>query len=205
MRRFATVTALMALASILVTTSAVGQKPGSGGIQPLCVTGCGSNPPWVVWAAPTGATVYTSTPYVEIHFCKNSFALDPTNYQVKLNGVDRTSSFANWTWGDPGGLCGGTPSNNAYVSSSSVTFSVGANTLYAKTCDTQDTPLCGSNSRTIYFGAPIASMASYNRDILDYARCANACFAATYAQGTVPYLSTNTPRNVVLNYNGDQV
>jgi RHS repeat-associated protein len=37
------------------------------------------------------------------------------------------------------------------------------------------------------------------------ARCAAACFAATYAQSTVPYFSMDTPRNVTLVYNGDRL
>ncbi len=39
----------------------------------------------------------------------------------------------------------------------------------------------------------------------DYSRCALGCFAATYAQSTVPYFSLGAPRNVTLVYNGDRL
>ncbi len=47
------------------------------------------------------------------------------------------------------------------------------------------------------------SLAPYNSLLRDYGRCAMACFAATYAQGTVPFFSLDTPRNVTLTYNSD--
>ena len=39
----------------------------------------------------------------------------------------------------------------------------------------------------------------------DKARCAMTCFAAVYAQGTVPYYSLGTARNVTLVYHGDRL
>jgi hypothetical protein len=39
----------------------------------------------------------------------------------------------------------------------------------------------------------------------DLARCAASCFAATYAQSTVPYFSLDTPHSVTLAYHGDRV
>jgi RHS repeat-associated protein len=36
-------------------------------------------------------------------------------------------------------------------------------------------------------------------------RCAVNCFAATYSQSTIPYLSLDVPRSVTLHYDGDQV
>jgi RHS repeat-associated protein len=57
----------------------------------------------------------------------------------------------------------------------------------------------------ITVGAPLVDATPYNPAKQDYARCAERCFAATYAQGTVPYVSLDAPRNVVLVYNGDRV
>jgi RHS repeat-associated protein len=54
-------------------------------------------------------------------------------------------------------------------------------------------------------GAPIVDLTPYNFDNQDYGRCAQACFAATYAQATVPYYSMDVARNVQLVYNGDRV
>ena len=45
----------------------------------------------------------------------------------------------------------------------------------------------------------------YGHFMQDMARCAASCFAATYAQSTVPYFSLDTPRNVTLVYHGDRV
>ncbi len=45
----------------------------------------------------------------------------------------------------------------------------------------------------------------FNQDNQDVGRCAAACFAATYAQGTVPYFSLDAPRNATLAYNSDRV
>jgi RHS repeat-associated protein len=90
--------------------------------------------------------------------------------------------------------------------STSLTLSLGWNTLYAYICNSPSP--CNEQTIGVYYmagRAPIVSLAPHSPDIADYARCANACFAATYAQGTVPYYSMNTPRSVTLAYNGDQV
>ena len=54
-------------------------------------------------------------------------------------------------------------------------------------------------------GTPVVDVSPYNFDKQDYSRCASACFAATYAQSTVPYFSMDAPRSVTLAYNGDRV
>lgn len=54
-------------------------------------------------------------------------------------------------------------------------------------------------------GPPVVDVSPYNFDKQDYSRCAHACFAATYAQSTVPYFSLDAPRSVTLAYNGDRV
>jgi RHS repeat-associated protein len=54
-------------------------------------------------------------------------------------------------------------------------------------------------------GAPIVDVTPYNFDKQDYGRCAFACFAAVYAQSTVPYFSLDASRGVTLVYNGDRV
>jgi YD repeat-containing protein len=60
-------------------------------------------------------------------------------------------------------------------------------------------------SYVITVGAPMVDVTPYNFDNQDYGRCANACFAATHAQSTVPYFSLGAPRNVTLLYNGDRL
>ncbi|MGH6690195.1 MAG: hypothetical protein ACREF4_05895, partial [Gammaproteobacteria bacterium] len=53
-------------------------------------------------------------------------------------------------------------------------------------------------------GAPLVDATPWHPTLQSYARCAQSCFAATYAQGTVPYVSLDAPRNVTLVYNGDR-
>ena len=54
-------------------------------------------------------------------------------------------------------------------------------------------------------GAPLVDITPFNFETQQYGRCAASCFAAVQAQGTVPYFSLDTPRNVTLVYNGDRV
>lgn len=54
-------------------------------------------------------------------------------------------------------------------------------------------------------GAPRMSALPYLDAKQDYGRCAASCFAAVYAQSTVPYTSLDTPRNVTLVYREDRV
>ncbi len=61
-----------------------------------------------------------------------------------------------------------------------------------------------SGSYGITAGAPLVDATPWHPALQSYARCAQSCFAATYAQGTVPYVSLDAPRNVSLVYNGDR-
>ncbi|MGH7570134.1 MAG: hypothetical protein ACREL9_14380 [Gemmatimonadales bacterium] len=64
----------------------------------------------------------------------------------------------------------------------------------------------GSYSVTAIAGAlPIVDLTPHNYDAQNMARCAASCFAATYAQSTVPYFSLGVPRSVTLAYHGDRV
>ena len=54
-------------------------------------------------------------------------------------------------------------------------------------------------------GVPHLSALPYLEAKQDLARCAVSCFAATYAQSTVPYIALDAPRNVTLVYHGDRV
>lgn len=54
-------------------------------------------------------------------------------------------------------------------------------------------------------GAPIVDASpQYGHRAQSVSRCAANCFAATYAQSTVPYVSLDSPRNLTLSYNGDR-
>ncbi len=52
---------------------------------------------------------------------------------------------------------------------------------------------------------PEVDITPYNHETQQMGRCAASCFAVTHAQGTVPYVSHDTPRNVTLVYHGDRV
>ncbi len=54
-------------------------------------------------------------------------------------------------------------------------------------------------------GAPKMSVLPYLEAKQDLSRCAASCFAATYAQSTVPYFSLDAVRSVTLVYRGDRV
>jgi len=55
-------------------------------------------------------------------------------------------------------------------------------------------------------GAPIIDATPmYGHFSQDMARCAASCFAAAYAQSTVPYFSLDTPHSATLVYHGDRV
>lgn len=57
---------------------------------------------------------------------------------------------------------------------------------------------------TLPAGAPRVDASVYNPGDQDYTACAVSCFAAVYAQSTVPYVSLDAPRNVTLVYNSDR-
>lgn len=52
---------------------------------------------------------------------------------------------------------------------------------------------------------PVVSVAFNTFDNQSATLCANACFAATYAQSTVPYFTLDQPRSVTLAYHGDRL
>jgi RHS repeat-associated protein len=51
---------------------------------------------------------------------------------------------------------------------------------------------------------PSLDLTLYHPRRVDYGTCLHACFAATYAQSTTPYVSLDTPRAVTLVYNADR-
>ncbi|MBL8989428.1 MAG: RHS repeat protein [Gemmatimonadetes bacterium] len=58
---------------------------------------------------------------------------------------------------------------------------------------------------TLPGGAPRINAVPYLEAKQEYGRCAASCFAATYAQTTIPYFSLDRPRNLTLVYHGDRV
>ncbi len=170
-----------------------------------CYEDCGGGGPDEI--APTiyltgdPLTVTVPTPTLTMNWCDNASLASSTRW-VTVNGVDRTSAFSDWQSGV--GICDEIV--RARSVSTPITLTAGNNTVVAGTCDNADN--CTTQTFTVFYNnqpAPMLSLAPYSPDLLDYGRCAMACFAATYAQSTVPYFSLDTPRNVTLVYNGDRV
>ena len=63
----------------------------------------------------------------------------------------------------------------------------------------------GSYNVPVFITAPTVSTTPYNYDHQVLSRCEASCFAATYAQSTVPYFTFDAPRNVTLVYHGDRM
>lgn len=190
--------ALLCFAS---TLSAQQQLP-PGGEQPMGPP-CPECPqaPWSIMTQPQDLIVYTATPYIEIRWCDEDGTLDGGTRSITVNGVDRTSSFSYES--ASGGSCTGHQMKSV---SNSVTLPLGESLIWASICDDDD--MCGNSLWQLERLAgplPIVSLAPYSSDLQDYGRCAASCFAAVYAQSTIPYFSLDTPRNVTLVHNSDRV
>jgi len=90
------------------------------------------------------------------------------------------------------------------VASYSAAAGSGQLTVTATSTDEMSGGLSDQGSYVITVGAPLVDATPWHPGLQSYARCAQSCFAATYAQGTVPYVSLDAPRNVTLVYNGDR-
>jgi hypothetical protein len=165
--------------------------------QPECGEGCGgeNNPPGAFVIEPWSLEVFGPTATLVIGWC-DDHGLDSTSRWVKINGVAQTTTYERSSYQ---GTCGAERKSTI----ASAAFNLGENTVEAHICDSDE--VCATQQWTIvrHVGPrPIVSLAPYSADLQDFGRCAAACFAATYAQSTVPYLSLDTPRNVTLVYNG---
>lgn len=142
-------------------------------------------------------------PTITIRWCEEEVALDGATRMIRVNGLKKTAYFS-YTSGSPSGGC----QYKAFSTTSSVALVVGSNTIQASICNVSAvcTTVTFTVQRTGTGGLPpILSVYPYAADLQDYGRCAAACFAATYAQSTVPYFSLDAARNVTLAYNSDRV
>ncbi|MBI4501464.1 MAG: hypothetical protein HY700_09915 [Gemmatimonadetes bacterium] len=144
---------------------------------------------------------------------QNSYS-NPVTFTVTNNsGSSRNYTFtcAIWQWvnsctppGTVSGLANGASTNvTAYYNVGSGNGSV---TLVATESGTGAIDDGLYNVTTSWVAPQVVTtgpMDSYVKQ--DMSRCNMSCYAATYSQSTVPYLSLNTPRNVTLVYHGDRV
>jgi RHS repeat-associated protein len=200
------VLALGLLTSATVTARAQVVRPPSGGVTTMMQGGGGSTfTPWTLWSDPSGPwpTTMDQYPLIRFYWCDDD-SLDPTTRWIKVNGVLRTSSF-DYSTEDPSGSCAARASSQT----TSVALNVGSNLVEMYICDDDEMgPYCWYAMQYVTRLAgpvPVVSLAPYSGAVQDMARCAFDCFAATYAQSTVPYYSMDTPRNVTLVYHGDRV
>jgi len=204
MRRLVIVSALVSLTLATFTPDASAQQTPSqpGGQQPLCVEGCGGGPDEIaptIYLTGDPLTVTVSAPTLTMNWCDNASLASSTRW-VTVNGVDQTAAFSDWQSGV--GICDDVV--RARSVSTPISLNAGNNTVVAGICDNAGN--CGSQTFTVYYNnhpTPMLSLAPHSPDLLDHARCAMACFAATHAQSTVPYFTLDTPRSVTLAYNSD--
>lgn len=167
---------------------------GGAGPQPL-----GPLPPYCVTVTPDGL----AGPNRAVNSSGHSETFWVTNIGTNADTYTMTC------WGTSGITCTGVnPASLALAGGTQATVSVSYNVGAAGSGQLW-VRAAGSASDTghyvITIGAPVVDASPYNWAKQDYGRCAEACFAATYAQGTVPYVSRDAPRNVVLVYNGDRL
>jgi len=120
---------------------------------------------------------------------------DTSTFTFTVNGVDRRSYF--------------TITADSAIATSLPLTDLATNTLVAtiQGLDEFGSPLTHTDTRQTYVDSkplPAVYSTQINYDDQDVARCAVDCFAATYAQSTVPYFTMDAPRNVTLVYNGDR-
>ncbi len=208
---------LVALVTLLVTVVVAGTLPvvaqqvpsqptnPNGPVQQAlpCYEDCGGGGPDelapTIYLTGDPLTVTVPAPVLTMNWCDNASLASSTRW-VTVNGVDQTSAFSDWQSGV--GICDEIV--RARSVSTPITLNAGNNTVVAGICDNADN--CTTQTFTVAYNnqpAPILSLAPHSPDLLDYARCAMACFATTHAQSTVPYFTLNTPRSATLIFNSD--
>ena len=171
---------------------------GDGGFYTITVLTMG------VAVTPDGQVTATRTSHTGGHSV--SFTVSNTGTGADTYALTCTSTGSVGCGGvtPPSVNLGGSGSTNVTVTYSAGNVGTGVLTLTAAGIGVND---AGSYSVPVAApaGAPVVDATAYAFDLQNYARCAQACFAATYAQSTVPYVSLDAPRTVTLVYNGDRV
>jgi len=200
MRRIVVAAGLVALTALVFTAPIVAQS--HGGVQPLC-SGCGYGASPVSVTGPTGPdTVPGDGALDSIAFTvKNTGSTNTDTYFLTASCVTITCQLAKFHNPNPSSLYLGHGTwATAWVKFyHPTTASSGSVSLTA--ADTFD--FRGNGTATIVARGgppPVVSLAPYNSTGRDFGRCAASCFFTTYVQGTVPYFSLDTPRNVTLVY-----
>lgn len=160
------------------TTSSVSLTLGTNSVEAhICDNSgnCDTDTYWITRrdaTAPTAnllsaTTVSTEFPTIQLEWCDNE-SLNAASRWIKVNGVDRTSSFDYVTTG--GTSCGAI---RATSTTNSVSLAGGSNTVEASICDNWSNCITPPRSFTITraTNAPIVTLVNHNRDNQDRALC----------------------------------
>src|SRR4051812_3287651 len=170
--------------TVFVATEIAAQQP-KGQVGPLCQTGCFT---YSVRVTPDNGGGAAGPAYT-------------TGHSVSFTVVNRGNTYDTYSIS-----CSGTNATCTGTSLSSVTLDPGMDVdvdAYFTNGDpgsetirlTASSDHHATDDGTFILtvgppvGAPLVDLTPYNFDNQDYGRCAQACFAATYAQSTVPYFS----------------
>ncbi len=119
---------------------------------------------------PTG-DVYVSAPTIKIGWCDNN-SLNAASRWIKVNGIDRTSSFDYVAGSEPADCTARATSTTA-----SVALNIGSNTVQAHICDDSGTctnPDATFNIKRLDANAAVVTLINHNRDNQDRSLCLNA-------------------------------
>jgi len=175
------------------------QIPQSGGgIQPLCVTGCGGGVDYEVQVTPDGQALTSPAfgTYTQTFDVLNSGNLDDS-YSLTCGGTGLTCTGVS-----PASLTL-THGQSATVTVTYTTGSAGVGNL-SMTADSPTSDVGNSGNYDVTMtgaGAPVLSLAPYNPMVRSGGVCAASCFDFVYSRGTPSYTSLNTARAFSLVYN----
>ncbi|MGH9894145.1 MAG: hypothetical protein ACREA0_19620, partial [bacterium] len=117
--------------------------------------------------APTAA-VYVASPTIKIGWCDNN-SLNGSSRSIKVNGVDRTSSFDYVTGSEPADC-----TVRATSTTSSVSLSIGSNVVAASICDNAGNCISPATAFTVTrldASAPVVALLNHNRDNVERSLC----------------------------------
>lgn len=189
-------TAVLLTAALCVVSAAIPSTLGAQECDPNQVfPPCDVTPPEVTITPATG-TFGGATKTITIEWC-DEFSLRGGDQWITLNGASVTASF-NYVPGNRSGC-------TAFATSTgTVPLTLGPNTLQAGITDDAFNEGTGSASYTLNNGYITIDGSFNNNENQRLAACEASCFAAVYAQSTVPYVSMDAPQGVTLIYHGDR-
>ena len=216
MRRLASL-ALGLLLGLFLVSDLCAQvvRPPRGGVttQAQGGGGGGTHTPWTEWSLPYGTT-YDQYPLLRFYWCDDA-SLAPDTRWIKVNGVDRTSSF-DYSTEDPSGSCEARASSQT----TAVPLNLGYNLIETYICDEDDLgPYCGYTMWNVTRlaappqAAPIVTRHNFNGDNQDRSLCLTvgagqaaglSCGDLFVVHGMPAYRTMGRDRSLTLFYSSHQ-